>query len=83
MEEDELLNYLKNELGFIIGEQILGCFYHANSKFEVGVKSDLVKKRICEKISRTATPNCSHPPSYAQQIYLRKFVVYCWDRWNA
>ena len=51
MGEDELLNYLKNELGFIIGEQILGCFYHANGKFEVGVKSDAVKKRICDKIS--------------------------------
>ena len=51
MGEEELLEYLKNELGFIIGEQVLGCFYHANGKFEVGVKSDAVKKRIVEKIT--------------------------------
>ena len=50
MGEEDLLQHLKNELGFIVGEQVLGCFYHANGKFEVGVKSVAVKKRIVEKI---------------------------------
>ena len=51
MGEKELLEYLRNELNFIIGDQILGCFYHANGKFEIGVKSEMVKRRIVEKIA--------------------------------
>ena len=35
MTEKQLLDYIKNELKFITGDQILGCFYHANGKYEV------------------------------------------------